>query len=558
MVEQRGRYLVYTKIDQAVLAMQRDLPGRRRWKDGELYVDAVGENIAFIVELYPELVKAKLPAFAEYFKVKDRQSEVLAKKELPPEAAGGFPFRFPPYEHQSKAFALMRDAEYFGLFCEMGTGKTKMLIDNAFDLWRAGHIDAVIVMAPNGVHNQWVEEQIPMHAPEEFQYEAKAWYNGMGVRWSRKFQAVVDSDKLDLKFFTFAWTSLASMKAKEKFVEIMRNYRVLLILDESQAIKNPSAKRTRFIMGQAPHAPYRRIATGTPVTQGLEDLYTQLKFLHPMILDINTYTAYLARYCVQRQIPGAPAGATQIVSYRNVPELREKVQSCTFQVKKADCLDLPDKVYQRYEVPLTKEQQTMYAQMRDLLLAQLESGEIVQAPLAITKMMKLQQITSGHLIDDDQQVHAIPENRTKAVLEIAEIAKRGIVWCRFRHDLAAVSKALETAGYRVGVYAGDTPEEERQRLRKPGEVDWLVANPQSAGTGLNLTHFDTMIYYSNSFNAADRWQSEDRIHRIGQNNKCLYIDLYSPGTIDLSILASLMNKKNVATSIEDVKSLLAA
>lgn len=557
MVEQQGKNLVYTKINQQVLAMQRDLPGRRRWKDGKLIVQGSGENLEFIKLLYPDLVNWQLPLFRELKKVEETHQRNL-KRNLPPEASAGFPFKFPPYGHQREAFALQRNTEYFGLFCEMGTGKSKMLIDNAFDLYGAGNITTVIVVAPNGVHNQWVTEQLPLHAPDGYRWDARAYYNGMGVKWTKDFTQAVEETTGKLMWFTFAWTAFASAKAKEWFQRIMLRGDVLVILDESQAIKNPSAARTKFILGQAEYMKYRRIATGTPVTQGIEDLYTQLKFLHPLIMGISTYTAFLNRFCVQRQIPGAPAGAMQIVGYRNVHEIREKLAGCTLQVLKKDCLDLPDKIYKRWEVPLSREQETIYGQMRDLLLAQLEDGTIVEAPIAMTKLMKLQQISSGHLIDEEGNVHVLPENRTAAVLEIAAERKQGIVWCRFREDIRRVAEALEKAGYRVGVYAGGTSQEERERIKQPGAVDWLVANAQSAGTGLNLTHFDTMIYYSNSFNAAERWQSEDRIHRIGQTEKCLYIDLYSPGTIDLNVLAALRNKKNVANSVQDVKAVLEA
>jgi len=255
-------------------------------------------------------------------------------------------------------------------------------------------------------------------------------------------------------------------------------------------------------------------------------------------------------------IPGAPAGAVKIVGYQNVEELRERIKGFSFEALKEDCLDLPDKIYQKRYVELTPEQKKYYQSLKDDLLAQIEGGTIVEAPLAITQLIKLQQVLCGHIIDEEGAVHSIPSNRIAAVKAILEEKTKAIIWARFRYDIESLHAELTKAGYNCGMYYGSTTDAERARLRKPGEVDVLIANPQSAGTGLNLTQFDTAIYYSNSFDASLRWQSEDRIHRIGQTNHCLYVDLIAPKTIDSKVLLALSKKKAVASSIYDVKALL--
>jgi SNF2 family DNA or RNA helicase len=215
-------------------------------------------------------------------------------------------------------------------------------------------------------------------------------------------------------------------------------------------------------------------------------------------------------------------------------------------IRKEECLDLPEKQYVRRPVNLTPDQKRHYERMKSDMLAELDDGTVVEAADAIVRMGKLQQITCGQLIDAEGEIHDLPTNRlavTRDVIE--ESGGRAIVWCRFRRDITRLEEFLG-AQFRVGTYFGDTPSDERRRLVQPGAVDVLVANPASAGTGLNLTHFDTCIYYSNSFSASDRWQSEDRIHRIGQKNRCLYVDLVGRGTIDHAILASLSRKRDTA------------
>lgn len=544
----KGTHLRFTEIDRKILDMSRELPGRRRFRDGELLVESSGENLAVVLARFPELAEAPLEPIQKFLGVRAAEKETLLRKSLPAEAAF-FNFKTQPYEHQLKAFGLCRHAEYFGLFMEMGTGKSKILIDNAFSLYAEGHIDRVIVMSLNGVHRQWVEQQIPEHAPD-YPWDAHAYYSGMGVKATRGIEAAM-ADKSKLQWFTMAFESLASKKAQEMVLNWIHDANVMLILDESQKIKNPSAARTKFLLKVSERVAYRRIATGTEVTQGVEDLFTQMKFLNPHILGHSSFYSFRNEYCRVAPIPNAPVGAYRIVGYQNLDKLKERVSGCTYQVLKKDCLDLPDKVYKQHLVEFTAEQRKAYDSMKKYMVSVVGEGKVVEAPIALTMLMKLQQITSGHLIDDEGVTHPLKSNRPGAVLDILEDRKKAIVWARFVADIEMLRKVLIDAGYTVGVYAGGTSEEERRRIVKPGEVDVLIANQQSAGAGLNLTHFDTAIYYSNSFSAADRWQSEDRIHRIGQTNKCLYVDLFSPDSVDGHIIKALQKKASIRDQMRE-------
>ena len=555
-IEQRDRFLAID-FDRKALDLSRELPGMRKWRDGKLLIEPSSDNIAALVAQFPSLEEREdLPVIRRVMKaIRDAEAIRQAKRAKGlPRGAWAFNYKTQPYEHQKQAFGHSRHKEFFGLLMEMGTGKTKVLIDTAFDLHNQGLIDTVLVIAPNGVHRQWVEEQLPVHASAE--YEAMAYQSGMGVKLAKSWRRLCEQQRPGLTFLTMAYESLVSKPAKDAVQNLLGTKKVLWILDESHKIKNPSAARTKFILKWAYFAAYRRIATGTPLTQSVEDYYTQLKFLSPDILAQSSYWAFRNRYCLLQPIPGAPPGAMRVSGYRDLLDLRDRIEGSTYEVTKAQCLDLPPKIYRTREVELTSEQQRLYRQLKDLLLAEIEDGTIVTATLAITRMMKLQQVVNGHLTDEEGKTHRMEQRRTAAVLEQLEESPRAIVWARFREDLFLLRDSLEANGHDCGLLYGDTPSDERRRLVEPGAVDVLIANPQVAGVGLNLAHWSHAIYYSNSFNAADRWQSEDRTHRIGQGEACVYTDLIAKGTIDRHILRALRDKKNLADSLSSVREAL--
>lgn len=544
----KGTTLVFPTVDRRVLEMSRELPGRRRFKDGELFIDGIGANLDVVLRHFPELaehgidiVNAHLGVHRELGAVLDRKAEGSLETD--------FQFRTTPFQHQLECFNTMAGSTFFALFMEMGTGKTKVLIDDAVRLYQAQEIDRVLVLAPNGVHSQWADKEIPIHSACD-DWEATAYYSSLRKKALSDLESRLD-DKSKLQWLTIASASLsASKKAQEWAAMWVHGGRTMVILDESHQFKSPSAGRTKFVQKLAPHAAYRRIATGTEVTQGVEDLFTQLRFLHPSILGHSSFYTFRNEYCRTAPIPGAPPGAVRIVGYQNLDKLLRRIEQCSYRATKADCLDLPDKLFITKQVPLTEEQQRLYTQLKKYAAAEIQ-GQIMEVPLAVTLLMKLQQIVSGFIIDEEGKTHSVKENRTQAVLDILEERRTAIVWARFRHDIQGLAEALQSAGYSVGVYYGDTPEEERRRIVQPGAVDVLIGNPSSAGTGLNLTHFHTSIYFSNSFNAGERWQSEDRTHRIGQSNDCLYIDLVSPGTVDDNLVKALYKKRKLADMVRD-------
>jgi SNF2 family DNA or RNA helicase len=335
-----------------------------------------------------------------------------------------------------------------------------------------------------------------------------------------------------------------------------------MAVDESTTIKTPKAKRTKSIIKVAREARYRRIATGSPVTKSPLDLYSQCEFLGPECLNSASFYAFQARYAilVERKLPTHTF--KQIVGYRRLDELQEKLNGFSFRVTKDECLDLPDKVYTRRDVELTPEQKKYYDQMKLMALA-LVDGNLMSTNNALTQLMRLHQICCGHVkLDDGQQID-IPNNRITELLSVLEeTSGKVIIWANYRRDIENIRLALqkEYGMTSVATYYGDTEAEDRQNIvdqfQDPAsELRFFVGNPRTGGYGLTLTAAHTVIYYSNSFDLEVRLQSEDRAHRIGQTNKVTYVDLIAKDTVDEHIVKALRNKINIASQVlgEDFK-----
>jgi len=330
----------------------------------------------------------------------------------------------------------------------------------------------------------------------------------------------------------------------------------LIAIDESTTIKNHKAKRTKALLKIASGFKYRRLLTGSPITKSPMDIYAQTEFLRPGLLGYDSYYAFQGRYAVvQRKTMGQHA-FQQIVGFRNLDELTNKIDTFSYRVLKQDCLDLPDKIYTVRYVGLTKEQREMYNSIRQHAMVMLDNGEMSTAPAVITQMLRLQQIMSGHLKTDEGETIYFPSQRLEALKEILdEHDGKAIIWSRFRHDIQSITDMLnkEYGEGCASAYYGDTSDDERNdivmRFQKSNALRFFVGNPATAGYGLTLTEANLVVYYANDFNLETRAQSEDRAHRIGQKNNVTYVDLISEGTIDEKIVKSLQSKIDISAKV---------
>ena len=287
------------------------------------------------------------------------------------------------------------------------------------------------------------------------------------------------------------------------------------------------------------------------------DIYSQCEFLRPGLLGYDSFYSFQYRYAVvQRKTMGSHA-FQQIVGYKNLDELTERIDAFSYRVLKQDCLDLPEKIYTVRYVEMTKQQREMYNSIKQYALVMLDSGELSTAPAVITQMLRLQQIMSGHLKTDDGETIYFESKRMDALKElIEEHDGKAIIWSRFRYDIQQITKMLnETFGQGCAAsFYGDTPDDERQRVvedfqDKNSKLKFFVGNPATAGYGLTLTEADLVVYYANDFNLETRAQSEDRAHRIGQKNNVTYVDLITDGTIDEKIVTSLQSKIDISAKV---------
>ena len=236
-------------------------------------------------------------------------------------------------------------------------------------------------------------------------------------------------------------------------------------------------------------------------------------------------------------------------------ELAGRTKGFSYRVLKEDCLDLPEKIYMKRHVALTKEQENLYEQMRKTAIANL-NGKVTSTVTVLTQLMRLQQITCGHFVADDGTVQTIKNNRLDELIDVLEETEnKAIIWAYWQRDVQDIKDAIEKKyGPRSVVdYYGLTPQDERQdnirRFQNDNECRFLIGTPSTGGYGITLTEANTVIYYSNGYDLEKRLQSEDRAHRIGQKKNVTYIDLIAEDTVDEKIVKSLRKKINIASEV---------
>ena len=466
-----------------------------------------------------------------------------------------YKFKTPPYAHQLKALEMSWNKEVFAYFMEMGTGKSKVLLDNVAMLFDKGKINSVLIVAPKGVYKNWYDSEIPAHLADHIDRNVVLWKALITKEQKLKCDSLFEQDFTKLQIFIMNVEALSTKKGLDFARQFLNVRRALFAVDESTTIKNPSAKRTKNILGLSKLAKYRRILTGSPVTKSPLDLYTQCHFLDSFLLDHNSYYSFRSRYALMRTANFNGRSVQVVVGYHNLAELSEKLKPFSYRVLKDDCLDLPPKTFMKRVIQLTPEQKRVYQQMKTSALAFL-NGKMVTTMNVITQIMRLQQITCGHFKADDGSIQNIKNNRITELMDVLEeVEGKAIIWAHWRHDIDTIVKSIEEQyPGSVVTYYGDTSIEDRQKAIKKiqdpeSKVRFLVGTTQTAGYGITLTGASTMIYYSNGYDLEKRQQSEARIDRIGQEKPMTYIDIIAEDTVDEKIVKSLRKKVNIATEI---------
>lgn len=470
-------------------------------------------------------------------------------------------FKTTPMAHQLAEYEASRDARARALFWEMGVGKTWVALNTAAHLYRRGEIDALLVLAPNSVHVNWVTDEIPKHMPDD----VRAWPWAYSTRHHKvKWHEAACEGLIGRSFpvLTMSYDGFRTGDGRRLAERMLAKRRCLYILDESQRIKTPGIKRTISVVATGRRASYKRILTGTPITNKPFDVYSQMKFLDETFWashGLGSYEAFKTFFGVwEERVATSASGKTgrfsQVVAFKNLDRLGEIIQGVASRVTKKEAVDLPPKSYTKRYFDLSPEQVRLYHQLRDDLIATLSSGETVSAPLMVTRLLRFQQVTCGYLPGDqsaDGELHRLADNPRLRALEdtLEDVEGSAIIWARFREDVDQICALLGDQAVRYDGAVGEDDRLAARRAFQAGERRFFVGNPAVAGTGLTLTAGTTVIYYSNSFDLEHRQQSEDRAHRIGQTHPVTYVDLIAQGTIDEKIVSSLREKRSIASTI---------
>jgi len=468
-------------------------------------------------------------------------------------------FKTKPFQHQADVLKQSWSALYWAYFMEMGTGKSKVCIDNAGILYERGLIDTFIVVAPKGVYRNWATIEIPTHMPDRIEQDICMWTSTPTKEQKINLALLLEPKETDhLRVLVMNIEALSTPKGTRFLDKVLDQGTCLLAIDESTAIKSPKARRTKAVIKIGKKAKYKRILTGFPVTQSPMDLWAQCNFLHPTLLgeDVgDNYFQFQYRYAILKKRSVGSHSFNMLVGYRNLDALSDIIKKFSSRVMKADCLDLPDKIYTQRQVQLTPDQARIYNEIKEYALAHLGDDDFLTAPNVMTQLIRLQQVLSGHTKTDEGKVVDIKDNRLKELMECLEdISGKVIIWSRFRYDIERIKNELiKVYGPLSAVsYYGDTTDEERSGAIEQfqnGEAQFFIGNPQTGGYGITLTAAETVVYFANSFDLAVRMQSEDRCHRIGQTKHVTYIDLIAEKTIDDKIVKSLRSKMDIASVV---------
>jgi SNF2 family DNA or RNA helicase len=469
-------------------------------------------------------------------------------------------FKTEPYKHQLEALLASRDKRNYALLMEMGTGKTKVVIDTCSYLFGLGRINALLVVAPKSICANWARKEIKVHLPQHIDRRIVLW-QASSDKFEKELAHLSKVEPMKMHILIMNLEALATdrgYKAAEKF---LKGHDVLFAIDESTGIKNPNAVRTKRAIKLGNLASYKRIMTGTPVTQSPLDVYAQFAFLDPDILESSSFYGFRNQYAVLRKRYVNGRKFDEVVGYQRIEELKEKLKPHSFRALKRECLDLPDKIYSTRYVEPSEAQRKYYEEIRDDALSILNDGTLVAAPLVITQLLRLRQALcniapsgdglSAVTIDDKNP-------RLDAVLELLEEAgdQKVIIWANFVHNIKLLNNGIakQFGDEKVAYISGEVSAANRQDIvEKFQDLDnplqYLVMQTRTGGYGLTLTAATLMIYHDNDWSLEVRLQSEDRAHRIGQSKSLTIVDLVAPDTVEEKITTSLLQKQELADRV---------
>ena len=466
-----------------------------------------------------------------------------------------------PWLHQEQIAQKIDGKRAFALLCAMRTGKTKMLLDDFGRLEDRAEVDDLLVIAPAGVYHTWLTA-IDDHVGGSLasRLSVHLWEASAGRQAERdleEFMAIRHRPRI-LLVNVEALSSV--IRARVLCKDFLKQRASMLAIDESTTIKNPTARRTKFILNELKYVTaYRRILTGLVSPKNPLDLWAQFQFLDRRILGYDKFTAFRARYAITKQVDfGGRYPATIVVGFRpdDVETLHRLIEPHSFRVRLEDCYDLPPKMYQFRDVELTDEQRKVYQKIKDDACARLSDEDHVSANQVITQILRMHQVLLGHVGLEDGRTATLPERRTDELMALLDEHDGGkaVIWVSYDDDVVKLTARLRLEHGEASVarfWGGNREEreEEERRFREEEGCRFMIATASAGGRGRKWDVADLVVYYSNTPDLEHRSQSEERTQGIGKVRSVLYVDMRVPGTVEDKIIATLRKKITMASVI---------
>lgn len=472
-------------------------------------------------------------------------------------------FRFPNYNHQEREFQEHKDDAARALIWQMRTGKSKAMIDLACYLFKACEIDGVVVVAPNNVHLNWQRRELPKHHWLNVPHDSFVWdaVKSANVNYDIEFKKRCD-DTRKLQWYMVNAEALGNAKGRKYLSQFIKSrWRILLIVDEVHEFRWATSKRSQGLRAMANRVPYKRILSANPTDNSPLHSYAEFDILKPGALGFTNYGDFEARYAIKEEIyvPGGytkagvkrqPRKRMAVTGYQRQEELRASIAKWSSLVLRDDVDELPELIPGQVDFELLPIQKRLHNELVRGALARLDGGELIPPAEGGVLVIRLQQIASGFVVDDEGVVHDLMEDkdnpRLVALLGAArEVPGKFIVWCRFREDVIRVTRFLNTQAFGAVDYYGGTSKRQRihheESFRNSPHCKALVGQYQAGGQGLDFSAAGDIFWYSHTSDLLRRRQADERATQMG-GRKIGVTDIVAAGSNDEKMLADLESR----------------
>lgn len=433
-------------------------------------------------------------------------------------------------QHQIGAVEKLKRLKVGALYMEQGTGKTRTALELVWRRLEVRKVNKVLWLTPCSVKSN-LKEEIEKHSDM--------------LRYIRieGIESLSASGRLYAELY-------------EKYV----NKDCFIIVDESNLVKNINAKRTKRIIELAQKCQYKLILNGTPITKNEGDLFAQWYILDWRILGYRSFYSFAANHLEYKKIT-LPNGKTRedkkrVIRVLNVDYLTEKIAPYSYQVKKEACLQLPKKQYVEKTYYLSKRQRVLYSDIKRKYLAEVDE---IRSSTIYKLFTALQHVVSGRKVmtlpsermRTEDLFNVLEDNpRIRAFIEVINKIgdEQAIIFVKYKIEVQEISSILKDMGKTCVIYTGEVTSKGRELNRllfKRSDVQFFISNKSCGSYGLNLQFCKNIIYYDNDFDYGSRAQSEDRIHRLGQDKNIMIYDIVAEGTIDEFIQRCLLRKEKL-------------